>query len=61
MLLKLNNNEIKLYSYLWRLIGAENEECWASQKYITRNIGKKCHSTISKITDQLVRKKYINK
>lgn len=61
MLLELTDGEMKLYSYLCMMIGSYKHDCWASQKYIAEKIGKKGQSSISKMTDQLVLKKYITK
>ena len=61
MLIELTDGEMKLYSYLCMMIGSCKHDCWASQKYIAQKIGKKGHSSISKMTDQLAIKKYITK
>lgn len=61
MLLELTDGEMKLYAYLCHMIGSCKHDCWASQKYIAEKIGKKGQSSISKMTDQLVLKKYITK
>lgn len=61
MLSELTDGEMKLYSYLCMMIGTSKNNCWASQQYLSKKIGKKCHSAISKMTDELVRKKYITK
>lgn len=61
MLTELTDGEMKLYSYLCMMIGSNKSDCWASQKYLAKKIGKKCHSAISKMTDELVQKKYITK
>lgn len=61
MLTELTDGEMKLYSYLCFMIGSTKNDCWASQKYLAKKIGKKDHSSISKMTDELVKKKYITK
>lgn len=61
MLNKLTDGEMKLYSYLCFMIGSSKNDCWASQKYLAKKIGKKDHSSISKMTGELVKKKYITK
>lgn len=61
MINELTDGEIKLYSYLCMMIGSSKNDCWASQKYLSKKIGKKGHSAISKMTDELVKKKYITK
>lgn len=61
MLTELTDGEMKLYSYLCMMIGSSKNDCWASQKYLSKKIGKKGHSAISKMTDELVKKKYITK
>lgn len=61
MLTELTDGEMKLYSYLCFMIGSTKNDCWASQKYIAKKIGKKDHSSISKMTNELVKKKYITK
>lgn len=61
MLNQLTDGEMKLYSYLCFMIGSNKNNCWASQKYLAKKIGKKDHSSISKMTDELVKKKYITK
>ncbi|MCC0678551.1 MULTISPECIES: helix-turn-helix domain-containing protein [unclassified Clostridioides] len=60
-LTNLTDGEIKLYTYLCFMVGSNNKDCWASQKYLAKKIGKKDHSAVSKMTDSLVRKKYITK
>lgn len=61
MLKDLTDGEMKLYSYLCRMIGNDGNDCWASQKYIAQKIGKKGHSSISKMTDSLKEKGFISK
>lgn len=61
MLNQLTDGEMKLYSYLCFMIGSSKNDCWASQKYLAKKIGKKDHSSISKMTGELVKKKYITK
>lgn len=61
MINELTDGEIKLYSYLCMMISSNRNDCSASQKYLAKNIGKKGHSSISKMTDELVKKKYITK
>ncbi len=60
MLDNLTDGEIKLYSYLCFMIGNTESECWASQKYLAKQIGKK-QNAISMMTDNLQTKKYITK
>lgn len=61
MLNQLTDGEMKLYSYLCMMIGTSKNDCWASQQYLSKKIGKKGHSAVSKMTDELVKKKYITK
>ncbi|MBM6859401.1 helix-turn-helix domain-containing protein [Clostridium saudiense] len=61
MLNQLTDGEMKLYSYLCFMIGSSKNDCWASQKYLAKKIGKKAHNSISYMTDELVKKKYITK
>lgn len=59
MLSELNDNEIKLYAYLNRMLNKQMEVT-ASQKYLGLKIGK-AQSNISRITTQLNQKEYLNK
>lgn len=59
MLNALTDGEIKLYSFLSKIVG--EKECWTSQKYLADKIGKKGHSSISKMTDSLQQKEFITK
>lgn len=59
MLNVLTDGEIKLYSFLSKIVG--EKECWTSQKYLAEEIGKKGQSSISKMTDSLHRKGFITK
>ncbi len=59
MLGELTDGEIKLYSFLTKIVG--EKECWTSQKYLAEEIGKKGQSSISKMTDSLQRKGFITK
>lgn len=61
MLNELTDGEMKLYSYLCMMIGSTKNDCWASQKYLAKKIGKKGHNSISYMTDELVKKQYITK
>jgi hypothetical protein len=61
MLNGLTDGEIKLYSYLSKIVSGSMNECWASQKYLAKKIGKKGHGSISKMTDSLHRKHFITK
>lgn len=61
MLNNLTDGEIKLYSYLCFMIGSNKSDCWASQKYLAKKIGKKGQNAISMMTDNLQLKKYITK
>lgn len=61
LLQKLTDGELKLYTYMLSMIGRSKGECWASQKYLAKKIGKKGHSSISKMTDSMVSKNVINK
>ena len=61
MLKELTDGEIKLYTYLCSMINSADSDCWASQKYLAKAIDKKGHSSISKMTDKLVEKRYIKK
>ena len=60
MLNQLTDGEIKLYSYLCMMIGSSKNDCWASQKYLSKKIGK-TQQGISLVTNKLCDKKYINK
>ena len=42
------------------MIGSSKNECWSSQKYIAKNIGK-TQQGVSLITDKLSEKRYIKK
>lgn len=57
----LNDAEITFFIYLKHMIGNTDNSCWASQIYLARELGKKSHSTISKLTDALHTKKLIRK
>lgn len=59
MLEKLTDGEMKLYSYLSKIVGEKG--CWTSQKYLADKIGKKGQSSISKMTDSLRQKGFISK
>lgn len=61
MLNQLTDGEMKLYSYLCMMIGSSKNDCWASQKYLAKKIGKKGQNAISMMTDNLQSKKYITK
>lgn len=61
MLNELTDGEMKLYSYLCMMIGNSKNDCWASQKYLAKKIGKKGQNAISMMTDNLQLKKYITK
>lgn len=61
MLMSLTDGEMKLYAYLCYMIGATNSNCWASQIYLAKAIGKKGQSSLSKMTDKLADKKFIVK
>lgn len=60
MLKELTDGESKLYIYLCKMIGSSQNECWSSQKYIAKNIGK-TQQGVSLITDKLSEKRYIKK
>lgn len=60
MLNDLSDGELKLYSYFSKIANG-HEECWMSQKYLAKKIGKKGQSSISKMTDSLHAKGYISK
>ena len=60
MLAELTAGEMKLYSYLCMMIGSSKNDCWASQKYLSKKIGK-TQQGISLVTNKLCDKKYINK
>jgi|GEM_PF-2114676 len=60
MLNELTDGEIKVYSFLSMMVGDAKNDCWASQKYISRKIGK-TQQGISLITNNLLKKKYIKK
>jgi predicted transcriptional regulator len=59
MFASLTDGEIKLYCYLNRII--VEKECWTSQEYLAKMIGKKGQSSISKMTDKLQLKGFITK
>lgn len=61
LMMKLTDGELKLYTYICSMIGRSSGNCWASQKYLAKKIGKAGHSSISKMTDSMVEKKAINK
>lgn len=61
MLKELTDGEMKLYSYLCRMIGDSQTDCWASQKYLAKQIGKAGQNAISMMTDSLNEKKFITK
>lgn len=61
MLNQLTDGEMKLYSYLCMMVGSSKNDCWASQKYLAKKIGKKGQNAISMMTDSLQSKKYITK
>lgn len=58
---KLNDSELKLFLYICRMIGQSDEPCWATQKYLAEKVGKKSHTTISKLTDSMDEKRVIDK
>lgn len=60
MLNELTDGEIKLYSYLSKIV-IGRQECWTSQNHLAKEIGKKGQSSISKMTDSLQRKGFITK
>ena len=60
MLKELTDGESKLYIYLCKMVGSSKNECWSSQKYIAKNIGK-TQQGVSLITDKLSEKRYIKK
>ncbi|BCC15197.1 TPA: helix-turn-helix domain-containing protein [Bacillus cereus] len=57
----LNDAQITFYLYLKHMVGVSEESCWASQTYIAKELGKKSQTTISKMTDELHKKKIIYK
>lgn len=61
LMMKLTDGELKLYSYLCMMIGRSKGDCWATQKYLAKKIGKAGQSSISKMTDSMAEKKAINK
>lgn len=57
----LSNGEIKAYTFIYHMISLNNNNtCFASQKFIGEQIGK-TRTSITKITDGLMSKQYINK
>lgn len=60
MLKMLTNGEMKLYSYLCRMIGSGGSSCWASQKHISKKVAK-TQQGVSLITDKLMEKGFIKK
>ncbi|WP_025680640.1 helix-turn-helix domain-containing protein [Paenibacillus massiliensis] len=61
MLKELTDGELKLYSFLSKIVSQKGADCWASQKYIAQKIGKKGHDSISKMTASLHKKGFITK
>lgn len=61
LMMKLTDGELKLYTYMCSMIDRSKGDCWASQKYLAKKIGKAGHSSISKMTDSMVKKKAIKK
>lgn len=61
MLSQLTDGEIKLYCFLSKIVGDSRAECWTSQKYLAKKIGKKGHDSISKMTCSLREKGFITK
>lgn len=59
MLIELTDGEIKLYSYLCKMLNSENK-IFAGQKYLAEKIGKS-QNRVSEITDYLHQKDYLNK
>ena len=57
---ELTDGEMKLYTYLCFMIGSAKNDCWASQKYLAKKIGK-TQQGVSLLTTKLCEKKYINK
>lgn len=55
---ELTDSEIKLYSYLYRIIGDNLKVCFANQICIASNIGK-TQEELSLIMQSLIEKKYI--
>lgn len=60
MLKMLTDGEMKLYSYLCRMIGNGGSECWASQKYIAKRVAK-TQQGVSLVTTKLMEKGFIKK
>jgi hypothetical protein len=61
MLDELTDPEIKLYCFFCHSSSKMGKRCLESQMTIAENLGKKSHSSISKITDSLRNKGYISK
>ncbi|MBT2282203.1 helix-turn-helix domain-containing protein [Paenibacillus polymyxa] len=61
MLNDLTDGELKLYSFLSKIVSQKGADCWASQKYIAQKIGKKGHDSISKMTASLHKKGFVTK
>lgn len=61
MLNDLTDGELKLYSFLSKIVSQKGADCWASQKYIAQKIGKKGHDSISKMTASLHKKEFVTK
>lgn len=59
MLVDLTNTEIKLYSYLYRMLNKQRKVV-ASQRYIGLKIGKS-QNRVSELTSNLNQKQYLNK
>jgi hypothetical protein len=60
MLIQLTDGEMKVYSYLCRMVSDAKNDCWASQKYIAKQV-RKTQQGVALITEKLMEKKYINK
>lgn len=61
MLSDLAASEVELYLYMLMLSHTKKDDVWASQKHLASAIGKTSHTTISKLTDKLHKKHYIDK
>lgn len=57
----LTDGEMKLYSYLCFMVGKESKDCWASQKKLSKKVGKSGQNAISMMTDSLNQKGFITK
>lgn len=58
---KISKGAFSLYLYLKYMVGNSKKECWSSQIYLAKELGKTSQTTISKLTDELHNQKFIRK